>query len=92
MDVSHTDRIPPGQRVVTNFPVLHEGPTVHLEPHRWRVQFFGLIEPTFSLSWNDLLALPAVDLTCDLHCVTGWTNMNARASRYPLSMEGRCGF
>ena len=78
MNVSLEDRIPPGQTLVTDFPVLHEGRTVHLAPADWTARFYGLIDPAFSLDWKGLLALPFTDQVCDLHCVTGWTKLDTR--------------
>lgn len=79
--VSEDRRLPPGQRLVTNWPVLHYGgvPTVDLSS--WTFRVFGLVEQEFTLSWDQLLAMPQTRVTTDIHCVTTW-------SRYDNDWEG----
>ena len=56
--VRSTDRLPPGQREVHNFPVLDLGirPNVPLE--KWELKVHGHVENPVTLSWNDFVALP----------------------------------
>jgi len=72
-------RVPPGQYVVTDFPVLSAGPTPRSPLAAW----------TFTLedeeggqlnrwSWEELLALPTTELTVDIHCVTKWSKLGTR--------------
>jgi DMSO/TMAO reductase YedYZ molybdopterin-dependent catalytic subunit len=69
-------RIPPGQTLVDDFPVLHAGSVVHVRSESFTLALFGLVEPRKVLSWGQLLAYPAVEQTCDLHCVTGWSKLD----------------
>jgi DMSO/TMAO reductase YedYZ molybdopterin-dependent catalytic subunit len=67
------ERLPPGQHVVTNWPVLDLGtePSVRLDA--WRLDVTGLVENRLSLTWEAFLALPQTDLRTDIHCVTTWS-------------------
>jgi DMSO/TMAO reductase YedYZ molybdopterin-dependent catalytic subunit len=37
---------------------------------------FGLVDRPFTLSWQELLDLPAVEVTIDIHCVTKWSKFD----------------
>jgi DMSO/TMAO reductase YedYZ molybdopterin-dependent catalytic subunit len=75
---SDRDRVPPGQRLVTDFPVLHAGSVAHIDRASWNLTVLGLVVPGLTLNWDGLLSLPSVEQTCDLHCVTGWTQLDTR--------------
>ena len=74
-----TDRTPPGQSLTQDFPVLSAGPTPHSRLETWS---FTLEDPAgqrfFTCSWQELLALPASELTVDIHCVTKWSKLSTR--------------
>ncbi len=76
--MSDTDkqRVPPGQRLVDDFPVLHAGSVPNARTESFRLALYGLLEPKTTISWSQLLELPSVELTCDLHCVTDWTKLD----------------
>jgi DMSO/TMAO reductase YedYZ molybdopterin-dependent catalytic subunit len=44
----------------------------------WHLQITGDVERPIALNISDLTALEQVDLTCDVHCVTGWTLLDSR--------------
>jgi DMSO/TMAO reductase YedYZ molybdopterin-dependent catalytic subunit len=71
--------VPPGQIVTTRWPVLHAGtvPT-ELGPSNWSLSLHGEVENPKTLSYADLLALPQVEITCDIHCVTSWSKLGMR--------------
>lgn len=75
------DRLPPGQRLVDNFPVLDLGvqPAVPLD--KWELAIGGEVEKPVTLSWKDFLALPQFKDVSDFHCVTTW-------SQYDMEWEG----
>ena len=73
-----TERLPPGQRLVRGFPVLHEGPEPSFDPATWRLRVWGEVEQELSLSWEALLALPRLAVTRDFHCVTTWSRFDNR--------------
>jgi DMSO/TMAO reductase YedYZ molybdopterin-dependent catalytic subunit len=71
-----TKRVPPGQRVTRGWPVLHEGPIPHFDRDSWRLTFDGACERAFGLAYDELRALPKIDLRSDFHCVTGWSKLD----------------
>jgi len=67
-------RLPPGQYWTARFPVLHEGEVPDYEDlSGWTLRVFGHVEQEYTLTWEELRALPAVEVTEDIHCVTKWT-------------------
>lgn len=70
---SGEDRLPPGQHLVTNWPVLDLGRTPDVRPERWRLKITGMVEHPLSLDWPAFLALPQVEDRSDIHCVTTWS-------------------
>src|SRR5438034_9005342 len=64
-----SDRIPPGQHLVDDFPVLSAGPTPHTPLEEWTFTITGGAEPV-SWTWDELQQLPRETVTKDIHCVT----------------------
>ena len=79
--VRSTDRLPPGQRLVTDFPVLDLGiqPTVPAET--WTLRIHGQVEKPVTLNWEQFRSLPQFQDRSDFHCVTTW-------SQYDMDWEG----
>lgn len=69
-------RVPPGQRVVEGFPVLHYSRVPRINLATWRLHVHGLVETPLDLTWEDFLELPQVSLKADFHCVTHWTRLD----------------
>ena len=63
-------RVPPGQHVVDEFPVLSVGTTPHTPLDAWTFGITGAIDEPVSWTWEQLRALPAEAPTVDIHCVT----------------------
>jgi DMSO/TMAO reductase YedYZ molybdopterin-dependent catalytic subunit len=78
MPGTNNDRVPPGQELVTDFPVLHAGRVAHIDPADWTMVLSGLVDAPRTIDWNALLALPAVEQICDIHCVTTWSKLDTR--------------
>ena len=80
-------RLPPGQYFTDRFPVLHVGdvPRYAEDLSDWSLTIGGLVESPVTLSWSDLLALPAVDLTFDIHCVTKWSKLDTVWTGVPVT-------
>jgi DMSO/TMAO reductase YedYZ molybdopterin-dependent catalytic subunit len=76
-----TDRLPPGQVLTTKWPVLHYGLVPEVDTATWTLDVSGLVDRPFSITWEELLALPRTTVRCDIHCVTTW-------SRFDNSFEG----
>jgi DMSO/TMAO reductase YedYZ molybdopterin-dependent catalytic subunit len=70
------DRLPPGQYLTRDFPVLSAGPTPRLSTERWEFTVTSEAGQVHTWSWAELLALPAQEVTVDLHCVTKWTKLD----------------
>ena len=71
-------RTPPGQVLTTKWPVLTYGRTPRFDPRKWSFRAFGLVEEEVSFSWEELQALPRVEVACDIHCVTRWSRLDNR--------------
>jgi DMSO/TMAO reductase YedYZ molybdopterin-dependent catalytic subunit len=72
------DRLPPGQKLTTGFPVLDLGVKPNIPLSEWRLTLSGLIEKPLTLSWDDFNALPQVEDTSDFHCVTTWSKYDCQ--------------
>ena len=70
------DRLPPGQYLTHDFPVLSAGPTPLIPPEDWSFTVTTETGVLHEWSWTDLMALPAEDVTVDLHCVTRWSKLD----------------
>jgi DMSO/TMAO reductase YedYZ molybdopterin-dependent catalytic subunit len=66
-------RLPPGQRLVNDWPVLDLGVQPDVPPSRFRLDLDGAVENKASLSWEEFLALAQVESVSDIHCVTQWS-------------------
>jgi DMSO/TMAO reductase YedYZ molybdopterin-dependent catalytic subunit len=71
-------RVPPGQYVTEDFPVLSAGPTPHTPLDKWSFSITGRGGGGTSWSWPQLRALPAETVTVDIHCVTRWSKLDTR--------------
>ncbi|URK18802.1 sulfite oxidase-like oxidoreductase [Thalassospira sp. GO-4] len=80
-DAARENRLPPGQRLVKDWPVLDLGITPHVSADDFRLDITGLVENPLSLGFVDLLDLPNVRARNDIHCVTSW-------SRYDNDWQG----
>ncbi len=55
-----------------------EAQTPAFDPNTYRLTIDGAVENPLSLSFDELLRLPAVDQVSDFHCVEGWGVDNVR--------------
>jgi DMSO/TMAO reductase YedYZ molybdopterin-dependent catalytic subunit len=69
-------RVPPGQYLTERCPVLTYGPNPAFDLSSWTLSIDGEVEEPYTLSWEELLALPQVDVTADIHCVTRWSKLD----------------
>jgi DMSO/TMAO reductase YedYZ molybdopterin-dependent catalytic subunit len=70
------DRVPPGQHLVEDFPVLSAGPTPRITPEDWSFTLKVGPRPVRSWSWAEFNALPQTRVTRDIHCVTTWSKLD----------------
>jgi DMSO/TMAO reductase YedYZ molybdopterin-dependent catalytic subunit len=68
--------LPPGQYLVRDFPVLSAGPTPRITPDTWEFRIVAETGEQRTWDWAAFRALPAVDVTVDLHCVTKWSKLD----------------
>jgi DMSO/TMAO reductase YedYZ molybdopterin-dependent catalytic subunit len=69
-------RLPPGQSLTQKFPVLHYGPTPGFDEGTWDLRVFGEVENEMRWNWQEFQALPTVQQTVDIHCVTRWSKFD----------------
>ncbi|HTI35350.1 MAG TPA: sulfite oxidase-like oxidoreductase [Miltoncostaea sp.] len=68
-------RIPPGQHLTRDFPVLSAGPTPEVALDEWT---FTLVagDDARTWTWDQLRELPHEQVTVDIHCVTRWSKLD----------------
>ncbi|NTU82179.1 MAG: sulfite oxidase-like oxidoreductase [Chloroflexales bacterium] len=73
-------RVPPGQYVTDKFPVLHYGtvPQYTNVESSWDLRAWGELEAPARLSFAEFRALPTVEITTDIHCVTRWSKLDTQ--------------
>lgn len=77
-DGANRERIPPGQFVTPDFPVLTAGPTQHIATDRWSLSVLHGDTALGAWSWEQFAALPQTEISADIHCVTKWTKFDTR--------------
>jgi DMSO/TMAO reductase YedYZ molybdopterin-dependent catalytic subunit len=77
------DRLPPGQRETSRFPVLSKGgtPDVPADP---TLEVRGAVEEALALSIDEIAAMGAETQRQDFHCVTGWSRFDCRFRGLPF--------
>jgi DMSO/TMAO reductase YedYZ molybdopterin-dependent catalytic subunit len=68
-------RVPPGQYVTPDYPVLSAGPTPHTPLDQWDFRVIGEVDEPRRWTWEEFQALPSEDITTDIHCVTQWSKL-----------------
>jgi DMSO/TMAO reductase YedYZ molybdopterin-dependent catalytic subunit len=68
-------QLPPGQYLVRDFPVLSAGPTPRVNLDTWEFRIATETGEKRTWDWPAFQALPADDITVDLHCVTKWSKL-----------------
>ena len=74
--VADAARVPPGQYVTGDFPVLSAGPTPHTPLQDWSFAIDGAIDEPVSWRWQEFVALASQTITTDIHCVTKWSKLD----------------
>ena len=69
-------RVPPGQYVTGDFPVLSAGPTPNVQLDDWQFEVTGQVDERRVWTWQEFMALPNEDVTVDIHCVTKWSKLD----------------
>ena len=66
-------RLPPGQYLTEKWPVLHAGSVPKTDLATWDFRVWGAVGEPLTLTWDEFTALPATEITIDIHCVTRWS-------------------
>lgn len=72
------NRLPPGQKLTTGFPVLDLGIKPDVPVAAWSLALAGEVARPLTLDWDAFNALPQVEDTSDFHCVTTWSKFDCR--------------
>jgi DMSO/TMAO reductase YedYZ molybdopterin-dependent catalytic subunit len=75
-DGAPAGRIPPGQYLTDDFPVLSAGPTPELSLAEWTFSIAGEVDRPRTWTWEEFRALPSETITADIHCVTKWSKLD----------------
>jgi len=70
------DRLPPGQYLTEDFPVLSAGPTPRIDKDQWSLRVVTEAGREHRWDWKGLMALPSQRFEADLHCVTRWSKLD----------------
>lgn len=78
---SDSTRLPPGQHLVSNWPVLDLGQQPNIRKETWRLDIGGEVDRPQSWTWQNFILKPQTSAVSDIHCVTSW-------SRYDNTWQG----
>jgi len=68
-------KLPPGQYLTTDFPVLSAGPTPHVPLDQWEFTIREGNDVLRRWNWKSFLDLSVETFAVDLHCVTRWSKL-----------------
>jgi DMSO/TMAO reductase YedYZ molybdopterin-dependent catalytic subunit len=85
-EAAQAARVPPGQYVTPDFPVLSAGPTPHEPIETWSFEIRGEVDEPKSWTWEQFTALPSERFTVDIHCVTKWSKLDTSWTGVSLDM------
>ncbi|MFC9473005.1 molybdopterin-dependent oxidoreductase [Nocardia sp. NPDC056952] len=71
-----SDRLPPGQYLVDDFPVLSTGPTPQIDTDSWTFTIINETGETYDWNWQQFQTLPRDRPHVDIHCVTRWSKLD----------------
>ena len=75
-DTQRKNRLPPGQKLTEKWPVLHYGRIPSIKSADLTFTISGLVEEERTLTYNEFVSLPQVEVFSDIHCVTTWSRYN----------------
>ena len=70
------ERLPPGQYLTEDFPVLQIGPNPRIDLATWSFTLREGSRPLKSWNWEAFQALPRTRWGGDIHCVTKWSKFD----------------
>lgn len=71
-------RLPPGQHLTKKFPVLQKGRVQHIDRDKYKLKVAGEVKKPQTFTLEQLRELKNQEVTCDIHCVTGWSKFDAK--------------
>ncbi|MDB5653264.1 MAG: molybdopterin-binding protein [Tardiphaga sp.] len=71
-------RLPPGQHLTKDWPVLDLGITPNISRERWRLDVYGAVENPLFWDFSQFTAQPQQQFVSDIHCVTTWSRYDNR--------------
>jgi len=71
-------RLPPGQHLTDDFPVLSASVTPLIPKDKWMFTVTSETGAQRSWRWHELLALPSESVVVDIHCVTRWSKFDTQ--------------
>ncbi|MFZ2427906.1 MAG: sulfite oxidase-like oxidoreductase, partial [Propioniciclava sp.] len=69
-------RLPPGQTLVGDWPVLTAGLTPDVGAHEWSLTITTETGVEHRWDWNALQDVGVEDIVTDIHCVTHWSKLD----------------
>ncbi len=72
-------KLPPGQQLAapTKWPVVGERAPKKID-HPWTVAIIGRVAQPFTWTLDELRAMPQIEQSVDVHCVTRWSKLGMR--------------
>ncbi|TDC92503.1 sulfite oxidase-like oxidoreductase [Actinomadura sp. 7K507] len=71
-------KLPPGQYLTEDFPVLSAGPTPRVGKEDWKFTVTTETGREYSWDWQQFMELPSETPTVDIHCVTKWSKLGTQ--------------
>ena len=71
-----SERLPPGQHLVRDWPVLDLGVLPRVSPETWSLRVWGLVRHPFTWDWQMFRAQEQRRERTDMHCVTTWSRFD----------------
>ena len=75
-DVDPSGRLPPGQHLRANWPVLDLGYHPDVAVSNWMLSITGFVAHPVTWTWDQFLAQPQSRSVSDFHCVTSWSTFD----------------
>ena len=91
VDEPQDERLPPGQHMVNNFPVLDLGFKPEIVLAEWALAIDGCVANPMIWNWEDFQRQPQVQTRADFHCVTSWSMLDNEWSRCEVSASAGIG-
>jgi DMSO/TMAO reductase YedYZ molybdopterin-dependent catalytic subunit len=73
-----TERLPPGQHLVQDWPVLDLGVHPRISRETWRLDVTGAVAHPVRWDFAAFMAQSQTEFTSDIHCVTSWSRYDNR--------------